>query len=143
MDVSNAGTPTSSTSTAEATGTARSKLQRLSTGLSAGIALMYGLMFLGILSVEGAADADRQILGFAAAVFVVLTMSLWWWQSRLLWVGAAGLQLLMGAMYLTIAPERDPSFEVWGLTVRALSLVLLASLVGLLVSTHRDRIAAP
>lgn len=143
MNVSNVGTPTSSPSTTTASGTVRPTLQRLATGISAGIALLYGLMFLGILSVEGATGDERGIVGLAAAVFVVLTVLLWWRRSRPLWVGTAGLQLLMGAMYVAIAPERDPSFEVWGLTIRGLSLLLVATLVGLLVSTRRDRPVLP
>lgn len=140
MNVSSVGTPTSPP---PATVGARPKLQWLATGVSAGIALLYALMFLGILSVEGASGDERGIVGLAAAVFVALTVALWWRRSRLLWAGTAGLQLAMGAMYVAIAPERDPSFEVWGLTVRGLSLVLLAALVGLLVSARRDRMVAP
>lgn len=140
MNVSTVGTPTSSPSAGVA---ARPKLQLLATGISAGIALLYALMFLGILSVEGVSGDERGIVGLAAAVFVALTVALWRRRSRLLWVGAAGLQLVMGAMYVAIAPERDPSFEVWGLTIRGLSLVLLGALVGLLVSVRRDRMVAP
>ena len=140
MNVSTVGTPKSSPSAGVA---ARPKLQLLATGISAGIASLYALMFLGILSVEGVSGDERGIVGLAAAVFVALTVALWWRRSRRLWVGAAGLQLVMGAMYVAIAPERDPSFEVWGLTIRGLSLVLLGALVGLLVSARRDRMVAP
>jgi hypothetical protein len=35
----------------------------------------------------------------------------------------------VAAMYVAVAPERDPAFEVWGLTIRGLSFVLIVLLV--------------
>ena len=130
-----ATTPARATSTTAP----RLALQRVATIASGAIALLYALLFLGVLGIEGASDAERGILGAAAAVFAALAGLLWWRRSRLLWVGAAGLQLLLGWMYLAIAPERDPSFELWGITIRLLSLVLLGAVIGLLVAARRDR----
>lgn len=111
----------------------RSPLQRLAVALAGAVAVLYGLLFAGVLTLEGATDGERGILGVAAAVFAVLAGLLWWRASRLLWGIGAALQLLLGWMYLAIAPDRDPSYEVWGLTIRGVSLALLVVLVALLV----------
>jgi hypothetical protein len=120
----------------------RSDLAAVATATSAMIALFYGLLFAGVLSVDGADEAGRAILGVAGGVFLFLAILLWFVRSRWLWAGAALLQALMAMMYVTVAPEREPSFEVWGLTIRALSAVLLVVLILLLVSSWRDRNAA-
>ena len=117
----------------------RTPLQRLATGSAGAIAVLYGLLFIGVLDVGQATDAERGILGVAAAVFVVLAGLLWWRRSKLLWAFAAALQLLLGWMYLAIAPERDPSFELWGVTIRLVSVVLLVAVVGLIVADRRAR----
>jgi hypothetical protein len=114
-------------------------LQRVATGLTGVIAALYALLYAGVLELPGANDGERGILGVAAAVFAMLAVALWRYRGRLLWSAAVLLQLGLGWMYLAIAPERDPSFEVWGLTIRALSIPLVVTLVGLLVLHHRDR----
>jgi hypothetical protein len=119
--------------------TSRHVHQRLAVLIAGVIALLYGLLSTGVLPIAGATDAERGILGVAGAVFAVLAGLLWWRCSRVLWVGAVALQLLMGWMYLAIAPDRDPSFEVWGVTIRVLSLTLVLVLVRLLVVSRGDR----
>ena len=57
----------------------------------------------------------------------------------LVWLGATVMQLLVIAMYVAIAPERDPSFEVWGISLRVLQVAMIAVLVTLLVRRLRDR----
>jgi hypothetical protein len=64
---------------------------------------------------------------------------MWSVRSRVVWIVAALLQVLMAGMYLVVSTDRDPPFEVWGLTARGLSLVLLASLVAMLVMDRRNR----
>jgi hypothetical protein len=104
---------------------------------SVAIAALYLLIFAGVLSVGRAEAGDLGILGVAGGVFVVLAVALWRLTSRALWAGAAVLQVLLGVMYVAVAPERDPSFEVWGVLVRVLSLVLLGALVTLLLRARR------
>jgi len=97
------------------------------------IAAVYALIFGGVLSVGRAEAGELGILGFAGAVHLVLAAGLWVWPRRLLLVGTAVLQVLLGAMYVAIAPERDPSYEVWGLTIRVLSVLLVILLVAAFV----------
>jgi hypothetical protein len=117
----------------------RSRLQLVAVACSAAIALLYLGLFTGLLALPGAETGDLGILGVAGGVFAVLAGLLWWLHSRLLWAIGAVMQALLGWMYVAIAPERDPAFEVWGLTIRAISLVLFAALVALLVTARRDR----
>ncbi len=122
-----------------ATTAARSRRQLVGVGASAVIALLYGGLYVGVLSIPGASDGERGILGVAAAVFVVLTALLWWKPNRLVLAAGAALQVLLSWMYLAIAPERDPAFEIWGVSIRVVSLALLLTLVSLLLTDHRQR----
>jgi hypothetical protein len=117
----------------------RPRLQQLAASLAGAIALIYGLLYLEVLTIAGASDDERGILGMAAMVFVLIGVLVWWRRSRWLWAVVAGVQVLMGGMYLAIAPERDPSFEVWGITIRVLSLGLLIAVVTLWLDARRDR----
>jgi hypothetical protein len=118
---------------------ARSRVQGIAAGLAGVIAVLYGLLFAGVLGIEGATDGELGILGVAALVFAALAGLLWWLRSRVLWTGAAVMQLLLGWMYLAIAPDRDPAFEIWGVTIRAVSLLLLVALIRLLLTERRER----
>jgi hypothetical protein len=115
----------------------QARLRSAAAIVAALIAGVYGLIFAGVLSVGRAEAGDLAILGVAGAVFAVLALLLWRVPSRLLWAGVGLLQLLLTAMYVAVSPERDPSFEIWGLTIRGLSLVLLGILVALLVGARR------
>jgi hypothetical protein len=117
----------------------RSRLQTIATAASALIAALYLLIFAGVLSVGRAEAGDLGILGVAGGVFVVIALLLWRLRSRVLWAGVAVLQLLLTAMYVAVAPERDPSFEVWGLSIRAVSGVLFVAVVAMLVASRQDR----
>jgi hypothetical protein len=103
------------------------------------IAGVYALIFAGVLSVGRAETGELGILGVAGAVHLVLAAALWSWPRRILLAGTAVLQALLGAMYVAIAPERDPSYEVWGLTIRALSVLLVILLVAAFVQNPWSR----
>jgi hypothetical protein len=119
----------------------RPALQRVAAAVAGLIALLYALLSAGVLEIPGASSEELGILGAAAGVFVVIAWMLWRWHSRILWIAVAGIQVLMGWMYLDIAPDRNPSFEVWGVTIRAVSVVLVVTLIALLLTDHRARVA--
>jgi hypothetical protein len=121
----------------------RVPLRTVAAALAGAIALIYGLLYLDVLSIEGATDGERGILGVAAGVFVVLGLLLWRRRSRLLWTAVVVIQVIMAAMYLAIAPDRDPAFEVWGVSIRALSFVLVVVIVKLWLEARRDRGGGP
>jgi hypothetical protein len=115
------------------------QLRRLAATTSAAMAVVYGLIYAGVLSVGRAEVGELGILGVAGAVFAVLAVLVWAVARPALWAAAAVLQVALAGMYVAIAPERDPAYELWGLTLRALSLVLLVALVALLVEHRRGR----
>jgi hypothetical protein len=114
-------------------------LHRAAAVTTLAIAALYALIFAGVLSVGRADAGELGILGVAGVAHLVLAAALWAWPRRILFVGTALLQLLLAAMYVAIAPERDPSYEVWGLAIRSLSLVLVVLLVAAFVQTRRVR----
>jgi hypothetical protein len=101
------------------------------------IAALYLAIYAGLLSVGRAEAGELGILGVAGGLFVVLAVALWRVRSRVLWAGVAGLQVLLAAMYVAVAPERDPAFEVWGILIRVLSVILVAAMVTLLLDARR------
>ncbi len=103
------------------------------------IALVYVLLATGALALPGAEPGELGILGVAGAVHAAFAVALWRWRSRLLWALVIVAQLVMGAMYVAIAPERDPAFEVWGLSLRGLSLVLVVLVVARWWQARRRR----
>lgn len=109
---------------------------------STAMAVLYLAVFAGIVSVGRADTGELGVLGVAGGLFAVLALALRRWRHRALWLGTAVLQVLLGAMYVAIAPERDPPYEVWGVTIRGLSVVLFLAVVTLLVSGRRRRSAA-
>ncbi len=120
----------------------RPRIQQVAAGLAGTIAVLYGLLFAGVLPLEGATAGELGILGVAAAVHALIAGLLWWRRSRVLWAAAAVLQVVLGWMYIAIAAERDPAFEIWGVTIRVVSVVLLVVLIRLLLTERRERRAS-
>jgi hypothetical protein len=108
-------------------------LGRAAAGLALLVALAYLLIFVGVLSVGEATDGELGILGFAAGVFAVIAGLLWRVGSRVLWATVAVLQVLVIAAYVAISSDREPPFEVWGVSIRIVQVALLATLVVLLL----------
>ena len=133
----------SSTTNARSTAPKRGRfaLSRIGAGLSGAIALLYLLIYAGVLSIGRAEVGDLGVLGVAGAVFLLIAILLWFRPSRLLWGAVAVFQIPLVGMYVAIAPERDPGFEVWGVTIRVLSAALLAVLVAQLLGARRQRAA--
>ncbi len=119
-------------------------LQRTAAGIAGLIALLYGLIWAGVLpAVAGAESGEVAILGVAGVVFLVLAVLLWRFAGRLLWLGTAILQVTMIGMYVVISAEREPAFEVWGLSIRVAQVALIGVLVALVVRATRQRRNGP
>ncbi|MFP4636118.1 MAG: hypothetical protein ACLFRD_09670 [Nitriliruptoraceae bacterium] len=114
-------------------------LRRVAAGIAALIAVTYGLIWTGVLSVVIEAEpGELGVLGFAGAVFLVLAALLWRFAGRLLWAGTAVLQALVIWMYVVVGAERDPAFETWGISIRVAQVALIGVLVALLVRSPRS-----
>ncbi len=106
-----------------------SKASRAAAALAVLIAVVYLLLATGVLSLGEAEPGELGILGAAGGVHLLLGVVLWLRPWRWLMAIVILVQLALAGMYVAIAPERDPSFEVWGLTLRGLSLLLVVALV--------------
>lgn len=114
-------------------------LHRVAALLAAANAVLYGLIASGVLSVGRAEQGELGILGAGGVVYLVLAGVLWLLPRPVVWAGATVMQLMVIAMYLAIAPERDPSFELWGISLRVLQVAMIVVLVMLLVRRLRGR----
>lgn len=115
---------------------ARTHLRVVAAGLAGAIALVYALIATHVVTVlAGSADTvARDQFGFAAPaalVFVVGAVLLLRYDDLRLWVLGALLQVTIVVMYLGLAPEREPSFELWGVTIRVLQVALFVALARL------------
>jgi hypothetical protein len=114
-------------------------LRRSAAGVTGLMALIYLLIFAGPLSIGEATSGDLGILGVAGLVFAGMALLLWFVDKRWVLAAVAAFQVPIFAMYLAIAPERDPSFELWGVSLRVLQVVVVGLLLTLLVRRFRDR----
>jgi hypothetical protein len=114
-------------------------LRRLAAGVTALMALIYLLIFAGALSIGPATSGDLGILGVAGVVFAGMALLLWFVDKPLILGVVAAIQVPIFAMYLAIAPEREPSFEVWGVSLRVLQVVVVVSLLAALARGLRGR----
>lgn len=103
------------------------------------IGLVYGAIYLGVVEVGRADPGELGVLGAAGLIHLALAGLLLVSDSRLVWGGIALFQIAIGAMYFGVAPDRDPAFEIWGLTIRALSAVLVVVLIASLIDAWRHR----
>lgn len=126
----------------QSTSPQRQRLRSIAVVLAAGVAVLYVLIATHLVTViDGPAEqVARDQLSFAApaaALYALGALLLWRFDRRWMWVLGAVLQVLVIAMYFTVAGERDPAFEVWGVGIRVLQFGLLVPLV--LLAARRPR----
>jgi hypothetical protein len=97
------------------------------------MALIYYLIGLGVLSIGRTTtgeSADPAGFGFGAGTaFLILTLLLLLTDRRWLWTLAAVVQVLAFIMYFAVSGVREPAFEMWGILLRMLQVVLLGTLI--------------
>jgi peptidoglycan/LPS O-acetylase OafA/YrhL len=116
-------------------------LRRSAAGLAAVIAVLYLLIGFSVVTVVDGQDGEVvPPLVVSAGLFAVLALLLARSAPRWMLVAGMVLQVLVLVGYVAIAPERTPSFEVWGVTVKLLQVALLGLLVAL---ATRGRVRKP
>jgi hypothetical protein len=112
----------------------RRRVRYFAAALAASASLIYFLIGLRVVSVIQ--NPDEQVgfgfaagAGFAIGALLILTVD-----QRSLWVAGAVLQALIIFMYFTLAAERIPDFEVWGILLRVVQIPLLVAITYLAIS---------
>lgn len=111
---------------------------------SAATALLYfGIGFEVVKVVDVVSAAAPSMFAFGApagAAFVLGAVLLLAFDRRSLWIAGAILQVAVIVMYIAIAPQRTPSYEVWGILIKVLQVVILAGLAYLIVRAPEPRV---
>ena len=110
---------------------------------AAAAAILYYLIGLGVLYIgKSTRDTGPDLFGFGAmagSAFVVAAILLYLFRSRIVLVAIGLLQVLVIVGYFAMADIRSPSFEMWGLHVKACQVVVLAAVAWLLVRGAQAR----
>ncbi len=113
----------------------RHRVRMGAAAIAAVMAAIYYLIGLNVLHVvEGAQDDPAAMLAFgvpAGTLFLLGALLLATQDRRILWIVGAVLQVLVFAMYISVAPSRTPSYETWGITLRIIEIPLAAALAWL------------
>ena len=116
----------------------RRRVRLAAAGLAAATTAIYLLIGLEVLRVVDRTAADAPpMLTFgapAAAAFALGVILLLLTDHRLVWALGALLQVVVIVMYVVVAPNRTPPFELWGVMIKVLQALLLAALVYLAVT---------
>lgn len=81
-------------------------------------------------------------LGFSLAmgvVFAAVAILLFFSGQRRVWELVALLDLGAIIGYFIVAPSRDPHFELWGIAIKAVQVVLLTAVSYLIIQDRRVR----
>lgn len=107
--------------------------------LAAASTLIYYLIGFGVITFPGGDFAGQTVFGlFAGTAFLAGTIAMVRYDKRALWVlGTLGLVFVTWA-YFDVAPERDPSYEFWGIFLRVLQIPLLGIVGWLAMTTQKE-----
>jgi hypothetical protein len=118
--------------------TRRRTVRHVAAALSALVASVYLLIgFDAIRVVDAQATTAGELLPFglvaggAFALGAVLLVAL---DARPLWLVGAAFQVIVLVLYVVVAPERTPPFEIWGVLLRVPQVAMLAALAYLFLS---------
>jgi hypothetical protein len=115
----------------------RRRVRYTAAALAGITAVLYGMIATSAISVIDAsavADARHDQMAFAtpaaiAYAFGAVLLLMHQFDRRILWLLGALFQVGVIAMYLSVAPGREPSFEPWGIAIKVVQILLLAALV--------------
>ncbi len=117
----------------------------LAVAAAAGAALLYALIGVGVLSVGTTADGTApDLLTFGAllaAIHAALALLLLRARSVAVWLGVGVLEVLVLVGYVAMAGIREPSFEPWGLLVKACQAIVLGSVTYLVLHQREATVA--
>jgi hypothetical protein len=101
-------------------------------------ALAYFLIGFRVLTVLENPE-DQTVFGLiAGSAFLIGALVLLLTDSRVVMGLGAIAQALIILMYFNLAPEREPSFEVWGILIRVVQVLLLGALAYLAIRPRSE-----
>ena len=100
--------------------------------------LLLGLDVFHYGEVQGLWGRDGRLLA-AAAVFFLGTILLLVFDRRVVYILGALLQVVCLVGYFVIAPDREPSFERWGIAIKVVQALALVALAYLAMQSPRRR----
>jgi hypothetical protein len=107
-------------------------------GITAILYVLIATSTVSVIDAGAVADARHDQMAFATpaaiayaigAVLLLIPRL----DRRILWAVGTLLQVGVIVMYLGVAPDREPSFEPWGIAIKVVQALLLAALVVLAV----------
>ncbi len=100
--------------------------------LAAATAGLYAVVGFAVVDMSSKAENGPIVpLVMTAFFFAALTVLLALRPRRVSYLTGAAMCAIAIVGYFVIAPSRDPSFEAWGLSIKAVQVVLLAALAWL------------
>ena len=111
-------------------------LRIVAAAAAAGSAILYYLIGFSVLFIGESTSGENDILGFGltvGTVFAVLAVVVLLFRRRWVLGIVAALDVAVIIGYFAVAGVRLPPFELWGLTIKALQVIVLVA-VGRLIA---------
>ena len=107
----------------------RPLIRRAAAGVAMLIALIYFMIGFQLVSVLEDTTHQTTFGLIAGGAFVIGTALILAFDRRLLWTLGAAAQVMIIYTYFNLADQRVPEYELWGVLIRVLQVVLTAFLV--------------
>ncbi len=112
----------------------------LTVALTGACALVYFAIGLGLIYRQEPEGVQLWVFGFSAALAFALGVALMLLRpGRAVWILGAAFMAFVIVAYVAVAPRRDPSFEIWGISLKVAQAAILVALVGLIALDRRAR----
>jgi hypothetical protein len=106
--------------------------------LTAACAVVYLAIGLGFIYEQPKDGVPLAVFGFsAAAAFALGVVLMVVRPGRNVWILGAAFMAFVIVAYVNVAPKRNPSFEIWGISLKIAQAFILAALLGLLARDRR------
>ena len=112
-------------------------------GLAGLTSLMYFLVGFQAVTVLDNPDDQTAFGMIAGAAFLAGALVIWFFDGRLLMGLGAAAQAFIILTYFNLAPEREPSYEPWGVMIRVVQVLLFGALTYLVVRPEPKETAPP
>lgn len=120
----------------------RWRVRLVAAALAFANAVVYALIGAGVARVVADAGAEGVSLAvfgaMAGSAFLLGAVLLVALDNRVAWLLGAAFQLFAIVAYINVAPQRTPSYEPWGIALKAAQVALLVLLAYLALTRARE-----